>query len=188
MSASIDAQASSPGSRYAIDCPHRVVSESGLVVDGHRRHVDLCVQTNMFDGSFEIRGHIGLDHTLRMLIGYEWGYNPILAVLPSVHPLPDDAYDNQFRLDVDSSTGLAAIACTLAGPRPGMWFTRGDPAAPTTPHGLVWDYHTGNESLFPPGAAIPVETMLAAIHEFYDLNGAQLPTCVDWQAAPTACW
>jgi hypothetical protein len=172
-------------------CTHRLVRESGFVFNLHPCHIQLTMQISLFTGQFEVSTHAGIEHVLKLLTAYahQLQYNPILAVLPSVSPLPEDAYDNQLRLDLNPNTGLAAIACTLErGPRPGMWFTRDNTTSLTEPYGLVWDYHNGDETPFPTDAAVPIDTMIRAVHEFYDLNGADLPSCVDWQAAPEVRW
>jgi hypothetical protein len=167
------------------ECAYRVVRESGMVFDLHPCRVEVTMQTGLFTTTVEPVGHAGITHVLNMLTSYaeRWTYNPLLTVLPSCTPLPDDAYDNELRLDLDPTTGLVAVACDLQrGPHPGRWFTRGN--SPRRPgRRLVWDYGNGGEAFFPPDASVPAELLPALVHQFYDLNGAGLPPCVDWQHA-----
>jgi hypothetical protein len=182
-----------PASDHDPHCLYRVVGESGAVLAFHPCYLELTMQTNLFTSSFEIHGHAGIDHLWQMLLHYTraWTYNPILVVLPSVNPLPDDAYDNQLRLDIDPDAGVGAIACNISRSHPDggdLWFTRGQPNTAPAAHRLVTHYHNGDESAFPADAAVPLDVLRRAIHQFYDLNGADLPPCVDWQPSPEVRW
>lgn len=173
-------------------CTYRMVRDSGAVLAFHPCYVELTMQTDLITISFETYGHAGIDHLWQLLAHYAtaWAYNPILAVLPSVTPLPEDAHDNQLRLDIDPHIGFGAFACTISRGLPvaQMWFTRGHATAETAAHRRVADYCSADESLFPPDAAVPLDVLRRAVHEFYDLDGAALPECVDWQPSPEARW
>ncbi len=181
-----------PASDHDVQCTYRVVRDSGAVLAFHPCYVELTMQTSLFTSSFTVHDHAGIDHIWQLLTAYAdwWGYNPILVMLPSVKPLPDNAHDNQLRLDVDRGTGLGAIACTISRglPEPEMWFTRGHSTAQPAAHRLSWHYHNADESPFPPDAAVPLDMLRRAVHQFFDLNGAGLPTCVDWQPSPEVRW
>lgn len=88
-------------------CPHRVVPASGMVMTYHACHVEVFMQTGPLTGRLTVRDHAGLDHVLDLITAYAhaWAYNPTICVLPSLRPLPEDAYGNQLRLDYDPATG-----------------------------------------------------------------------------------
>jgi hypothetical protein len=160
-----------------------------MVLVHHACHVKIWLQTAAFNSEFEVHDHDGLEHVLGLLTAYAhaWTYNPSICILPSVRPLPEDAYSNQLRLDYDAATDVGAIACTIDnGQDTGMWFTRGDATPPERP--LIWDYHNGDETRFPADAAVPGELWRTAIHEFFDLNGMVPPASVQWQRSPEIRW
>jgi len=180
-------------SDHDLECTYRVVRGSGAVMAFHPCYVELTLQIALFTATFKIHGHAGIDHLWHLLLHYApaWEYNPILVVLPSVSPLPADAHDNQLRLDVDLDAGVGAIACNISRGLPDggeLWFTRGQPHTDTRATRLVTDYCNGHEGAFPADAAVPLDVIRRAIHQFYDLNGAALPTCVEWQQSPEVRW
>ncbi len=175
-------------SDYDAHCTYRIVRDSGMVLSFHPCYVSTVVQTRLFTATFEVHGHAGIDHVLGLMLAHTdiWSYNPGITVLPSVSPLPDDAYDNHLRLDVAPAGGVGAIACAMRrGEQRGGWFTRGDTRQELR---LTWDYHNSRESRFPSNASISLDLLRRAVHEFFDLNGAGLPTCCAWQPAPRSLW
>ncbi|GAA4919154.1 immunity protein Imm1 of predicted polymorphic toxin system [Stackebrandtia albiflava] len=150
------------------------------------RYVEFFLQTRYFRGTFEVRGHHGIDHMMDLLFVYGpvIGHNPRLSVMSSVSP--DGGHDNQMVFDLDVGAGVAAIACAmLRGDKPGTWWTDGGEA--DTDFGLYW-HGEGPGFEFPASAAIPFDAARLAVHEFYDLDGAALPGVVRWQKAPEDYW
>jgi hypothetical protein len=171
------------------ECPHRLLHAS-TAVEVHPRHVEVTVQARPLNATIQLRTHAGVDHAVQhLLFGYAqvWTYNPVLVVLGSLTPVPHDGHDNQLRLDCDLSAGLAAVAYTTLRPAPRTWYSRGR-RHPTPAHRLCWDYHDPHASAFPADAAVPAELVARIVHEIWDLGGAGLPACVDWQNAPQVTW
>lgn len=135
-----------------------------------------------------VRGHDAIDYVIDRMYADapEWESSVNVHVIPAARPRPPGNVDNWLRIDLDPAMNVGAIKCNLIrGDNPGVWFTWGSPNAS---HQLTWDSHDASNCVFPTNAAVRYEAIRQAIHEFYDLDGGGLPTCLDWQEAAEDRW
>lgn len=131
------------------------------------------------NASIKARTPEELDAALdRILAAPMLHHNPTLAIVERISD--DDAWpDHGLKLDVIPADGVGALAYYGEGPEGfGPWVSMGSVAESST-RKLLADIDSATP--FPDDAAVSVETIREAVHEFHKTGGRR-PTAVRWQA------
>ncbi|MCP2256371.1 Immunity protein Imm1 [Streptoalloteichus tenebrarius] len=106
-----------------------------------------------------------------------FSHNPTVFVLERPTFGPAEFPDHGLKFDINRDHGVAALA--YVGPQfDGPSMTLSDP--PLEAPVLYKDIDSATP--FPASAAITLDQLRAAVHEFHELGGLR-PTCVAWQPA-----
>ncbi|SHG02393.1 Immunity protein Imm1 [Streptoalloteichus hindustanus] len=116
-----------------------------------------------------------VDSAVDRLTAAAAGFNHNPAMHVAERPKWDDMPDHELRLDIDPEAGMAALR--YFGPDdPAGQVTLGEPSSAR----LYRDIDSATE--FPTNAAITLDHLRAAVHEFRE-SGGRRPRCVEWQEA-----
>ncbi|MCP2257268.1 Immunity protein Imm1 [Streptoalloteichus tenebrarius] len=109
-----------------------------------------------------------------------FNHNPTAFVLERPRLGPLRFPDHGLKIDVDPERGAAALAWVGPG-YDSPWMTHSDRSV----SGASLHKDIDSATPFPANAAITLDQLRAAVHEFHD-SGGHRPTCVEWQ--PTDGW
>ncbi|SHG77471.1 Imm1 family immunity protein [Streptoalloteichus hindustanus] len=143
--------------------------------------LEFGLQAKTDRGSFTARTveevDAALDRVIAAAVDYGYRHNPTAFVVERPVFGPAEIPDHGLKFDVDPDQRVAALVWVGPGfDQP--WMTLSNTPLPKVD--LYRDLGIGLR--FPANAAITLDQLRAAVHEFHE-SGGHRPTCVQWQEA-----